>query len=237
MIKVRYGSTEGFAAAPYLKMPSAPADAPTIPAGAPVEASPVSSPAASLERPVSSTEVAATRPEEFHIVSDSNGEGIANRLHGISRSSDNGANTSVQLQLFSASIANGDLTGVKSCLFYGAGNNFTGFGSNALSRAEEDTQTFIQLCRGNNIQPVLATMFHSISDNPESVPATPEERQASPRMQFIRNYNQMIIRLAGQNSIPLYRFDTIPNESMRVHPPAVYSQIAPLITNSFATSA
>jgi hypothetical protein len=243
MIKVKYNQHEGYAAAPYLKLPSAdqttpPAvadDTPASPATPPV----VASPSSRVEAVAGSTEILATNMSQVSGIGDSLGVGM--KSAGFSRMhAEGGRRTSGHLSALRSLIASGTInsTNTKSFILYGAGNNFsaTRYRPENVTRAISDFEEMVVLLKNAGIQPVVCTMIESISDRSSEVSAlSPDQRRDHPRMQSLRGFNNGIRELATRHNIPLVDMHSLPNPGLGIHPGRdFYRQMVDLIESSLA---
>ena len=250
MIKVTANGQTGYLAAPYLKLydPNAPAatpatgasaSAPPLAAGA---AAPSAAPAGATTVPSRGPEtinngvdIAATNMSELRGVGDSIGEG----MHGAGFTNIDfarGRRTGAQLTRLRELLSSNQVTtaNTKSFLIYGAGNDI-GDGTGNVDQAISNTRSMVQLLKAAGIQPIVCTMYDSLSDTNRNNLAnlTPGQIAADPRMQAIARFNQGVRGLATTENIPLIEMSGIPNPTYNLHPGGgFYSQMVDRIRSS-----
>jgi lysophospholipase L1-like esterase len=245
MIKVTANGQEGYLAAPYLKLydPNAPVAAPAAAdtTGSGASATPpvagAAAPSAAPESINNGVDIVATNMNELRGVGDSIGEG----MHGAGFTNIDfarGRRTGAQLTRLRQLLESNQVTAenTKSFLIYGAGNDI-GQGSGNVDQAISNTRSMVQLLKTAGIQPIVCTMYDSLSDTNRNNLAnlTPDQIAADPRMQAIARFNQGVRGLATTENIPLIEMAGIPNPTYNLHPGGgVYSQMVDRIRSSLA---
>lgn len=184
----------------------------------------------------------ATSMQKVAGVGDSVGVGMHSA--GFDRiSAVSGRRTSGHLEDVRRLLSSGETssTNTDSFIINGAGNNFSSreFSAGAVERAVADFGTMVDILLQAGIQPVVCTMFESISDNSEQ---NRQMDQATidnhPRIRAIRQFNQGIRSLAASKNIPLIDMHSLTpeNSGYAIHPGrAFYTKMVNLIQSSLIT--
>jgi hypothetical protein len=259
MLKMRDGTTEGYVAAPFLKIanpqePTTPvADAPTL--ADPEAPQPASAaPAAAVSPPVlplvaaaipetlnpSLNRIRATSMDRVSGVGDSIGVGMHengfSRISALGSRPTSGHLTEVQ-RLISSREINSENT--DSFILYGAGNNFPSseFSQANVDQAISDFTEMVEILLTAGIQPVVCTMFESMHGGRRRN-TTQTDIDNHPRIRAIRMFNNAMRSLAIEKSIPLIDMHTLTpqNPQYIIHPgDDFYRQMVNVIESSLST--